>query len=265
MNKTIHDFFIPLDKNKFIEELKSKGIPEATIENIDWKKCINDGYCVYNDKIKNKTCFTKIKNKNNKLCSIHKNKKHEEEVDEINNMIKDIYIDKMEIEYDNYNSIDELDNISDTICDTEILEISDNNLKSKVFHLNDKNIENLLNELQMLMNDVNNYKKGKIDINNIFDSLLKYNKNIYNLDHKPHICISFLLQFFEELYEISNDFFRLIINDYNDFNVFIDLCKKWKKRIKEITQEIIQLPEYYKEYYVIINDKIDNNLFNISI
>lgn len=34
--------------------------------------------------------------------------------------------------------------------------------------------------------------------------------------------------------------------------------------MKEIFNEINILPEYYKEYYIIINNKIDNNLFKIN-
>lgn len=264
MNTIINNSFIPLNKNKFLDELKRLGIPKVTIENINWKNCIEDGYCIYNDKKEQKTCFTKIKNKGNNLCSIHKKKKYDEEIDEIGDMLKnmdiDVDTDKLNIlEYDN-NNTDYLDNISETICNTEIT-----NKNINCLHLSEEGINKLYNELKILLDEINNYKfkKSNNDINILYKSISNYNNSIYESEEEPHICISFLLQFFEELYEISNEFFDRIINNYDNFNIFIDLCKKWKIRIKEITKEFIILPNYYQEYYVIINKKINNNLFKI--
>jgi hypothetical protein len=39
------------------------------------------------------------------------------------------------------------------------------------------------------------------------------------------------------------------------------LCQKWKLRINEITKEIVLMPNYYQEYYSIMNKKIYDNLF----
>lgn len=256
MEIIINNSLIPLNKDKLLDELRRKGIPEATIESINWRNCIEDGYCIYNDKKKKKTCFTKIKNKNNNLCSIHKNKKQEiNDIDEIENMFKNIDIDK----YDN------IDDINETYCDTEIANISEliNKKYIDCLHLTENEINNLYNNLNILLDNINNYKKGFININILSECISNYSNNIYISEEEPHIYISFLLQFFEELYEISNCFLDNIINNYDNFNIFIELCQKWKIRIKEITNEIIIIPDYYQEYYCIINKKINNNLFKI--
>jgi hypothetical protein len=271
----INNSFIPLNKNKFLNELRKKGIPDATIDNINWLDCIEDGYCIYNNKKTNKTCLTKIQNKNNKLCSIHKKKKYEDEINEIGNMLKNINIDKSKSNnvknVDDDNNIDYLDSISETYCSTEITNIS--SLKDKeenhnerninCFHLDESGINNLSKNLNILLNDINDYKKGSSDITIIYKSILNFNKNLYNLEEEPYICMSLLLQFFEELYETSNCFLNLIIDNYENFNIFINLCQKWKIRIKEITTEMNLIPDYYQEYYTIINKKIDTNLFKI--
>lgn len=263
MNTIINNSFIPLNKNKFLEELRRKGIPDATIENINWRNCIEDGYCIYNDKKRQKTCFTKIQNKNNNLCSIHKKKKYEEEINEVNNMLKNMDIDDINME-ENINNMDHSDNISETICNSETVDTFDLIHKNiNGFHLNDKGINNLYNNLNILLDNINNYKKGFIDINILSKSISNYNNNIYESEEEPHICISFLLQFFEELYEVSNDFLNSIIRNYDNFDIFIELCKKWKIKLREITNEIIVIPDYYQEYYFIINKKINDHLFKI--
>jgi hypothetical protein len=266
MEIIINNSLIPLNKDKLLEELRKKGIPEATIESINWRNCIEDGYCIYNDKKRKKTCFTKIKNKNNNLCSIHKNKKQEiNDIDEIENMFKNMDIDKSDnIEYEN-NNMDCLDNISETYCNTEIANTSELNNKkyTDCLHLTENEINNLYNNLNILLDNINNYKKGLINMNILSECISNYNNNIYKVEEEPHICISFLLQFFEELYELSNCFLNNIINNYDNFNIFIELCQKWKMRIKEITNEIIIIPDYYQEYYCMINKKINNNLFKI--
>lgn len=244
MNTINNNSFIPLNKNKFLEELRKKGIPEATIESINWRNCIEDGYCVYNDKKRQRTCFTKIQNKNNNnnnLCSIHKKKKHkdyEDEINEIDNMLKNMDIDKINI-------------------------IEENNKNVNCIHLNEEGINKLYNNLNILLDNINNYKKGFINLNVLCKSILNYNKNIYESEEEVHICMSFLLQFFEELYETSNYFINSIIDNYDNFEIFIELCKKWKLRIQEISNELFIIPDYYQEYYCIINKKINNNLFKI--
>ena len=116
MDFIINNSFIPLNKNKFLEELKRLEIPKATMENINWKNCIEDGYCIYNNKKDQKTCFTKIKNMKNSLCSIHKNKKYDEEIKEIENMLENMDIDidtnKINNLYYSNSSIYYLDGIS---------------------------------------------------------------------------------------------------------------------------------------------------------
>lgn len=268
MDTIINNSFIPLNKNKFLVELKRLGIPKVTIENINWKNCIEEGYCIYNDKKDPKTCFTKIKNKSNNLCSIHKKKKLDEDINEIDNMLKnmdiDVDTDKLNIlEYNN--KMDYLDNISETICNTEISNNSEKNINNSCLHLSEEGINKLYNELKILLEEISNYKfkKSNNDINILYKSISNYNNNIYESEEEPHICISFLLQFFEELYEISNEFLDRIINSYDNFNIFIELCKKWKTKIKEITNELIIIPNYYQEYYVIINKKINDDLFKI--
>lgn len=271
MNTINNNSFIPLNKNKFLEELRKKGIPEATIESINWRNCIEDGYCVYNDKKRQRTCFTKIQNKNNNnnnLCSIHKKKKHkdyEDEINEIDNMLKNMDIDKINnIEYDDYSNIFCLDSISETICNTETINIiEENNKNVNCIHLNEEGINKLYNNLNILLDNINNYKKGFINLNVLCKSILNYNKNIYESEEEVHICMSFLLQFFEELYETSNYFINSIIDNYDNFEIFIELCKKWKLRIQEISNELFIIPDYYQEYYCIINKKINNNLFKI--
>lgn len=265
----INDSFMPINKKKFLEELRKKGIPEATIESINWKNCIEDGYCIYNDKRRKKTCFAKIKNKNNNLCSIHKNRKNRKqeinEIDEIENMLKNMDLDKSKnIEHEK-NNIDYLDSISETYCNTETSNTLELNIKKPIecLHLSENGINKLYNNLNILLDNINNYKKGLININGLFECILRYNENVYKCEEGPHVCISFLLQFFEEFHETSNCFLNNIIDNYDNFNMFIELCQKWKVRIKEIANEIIVIPDYYQEYYCIINKKIDNDLFKM--
>ena len=59
MEIIINNSLIPLNKDKLLEELRKKGIPEATIESINWKNCIEDGYCIYNDKKEQKHVLLK--------------------------------------------------------------------------------------------------------------------------------------------------------------------------------------------------------------
>lgn len=255
----VDNSFIPLNKNSFLDELKRLGIPYATIEKINWKNCIHEGYCDYNDTKKQKLCLTKIQNKNEKLCSIHRKRKYVNEIDEIDDMLKNMEIDEIDNTYN-------LDNLTDTVCDTEIETITDLDStykKNKFINLNEKSIDSLFNNTNILLDNIDKYKKNKIDIEGLYNSILNYNKEIYKSDDEPYIGISYLLQFFEEFYEISNDFLYSIINNYENFDMFLDLCQRWKLRINEITKEIVLIPNYYQEYYSIINKKIDDNLFKV--
>lgn len=256
----INNSFIPLNKYNFLDELKRLGIPDATIENINWRNCIKDGYCIYNDKKNKELCLTKIHNKDENLCSIHRKRKYINEIEEIDNMLKNMEIEVI----DEPLNINFLDNLTETICDTELETIIDidETKDDKFINLDEKNIELLFNNTNILLNNIDRYKRKDIDINNLCKYILEYNKEIYKSSDEPYIHISYLLQFFEELYEISNDFLNSIINNYNNYDIFINLCKKWKQRINEIIKEIIIIPDYYQEYYGIIYKKIDNNLFN---
>jgi hypothetical protein len=169
-----------------------------------------------------------------------------------------------DIEHEN-NNIDYLDAISETYCNTETANTLELNIKKPIecLHLSENGINKLYNNLNILLDNINNYKKGLININGLFEYILKYNENVYKSEEEPHVCISFLLQFLEEFHETSNYFLNNIINNYYNFNMFIELCQKWKVRIKEITNEIIVIPDYYQEYYCIINKKIDNDLFKM--
>jgi hypothetical protein len=259
INMFVDNSFIPLNKNSFLDELKRLGIPYATIEKINWKNCIHEGYCVYNDPKKQKLCLTKIQNKNEKLCSIHRKRKYVNEMEEIDDMLKNMEIDEIDNTYN-------LDNLTETVCDTEIETITDLDStykKNNFINLNEKSIDSLFNNTNILLDNIDKYKKNKIDIEGLYKTILNYNKEIYKSDDEPYISISYLLQFFEELYEISNDFLYSIINNYESFDMFLDLCQRWKLRINEITKEIVLMPNYYQEYYSIMNKKIDDNLFNV--
>jgi hypothetical protein len=255
----INNSFIPLNKCDFLNELKRLGIPEATIENINWKNCIKNGYCTYNDKKKRELCLTKIHNKDENLCSIHRKRKYINEIEEIDNMLKNMEIEKIEEPL----NINCLDNLTETMCDTEIETIIDidESINDKFINLDEKSIEILFNNTNILLDNFNKYKRNNIDVHDLCKHILEYNKEIYKSYDEPYIHISYLLQFLEELYEISNDFVNSIINNYNNHDMFFNLCKKWKLRINEIIKEIIIIPNYYQEYYGIINKKIDNNLF----
>ena len=112
-----------------------------------------------------------------------------------------------------------------------------NILMSNAFiNLNEKSIDSLFNNTNILLDNIDKYKKNKIDIEGLYNSILNYNKEIYKSDDEPYIGISYLLQFFEEFYEISNDFLYSIINNYENFDMFLDLCQRWKLRINEITK-----------------------------
>lgn len=255
----VDNSFIPLNKNSFLDELKRLGIPYATIEKINWKNCIHEGYCIYNDNKKPKYCLTKIHNKKEILCSIHRNRNinYINEVEEIDDMLKNMEIDEIHNTYI-------LDNLTETVCNTEIETITDldSSYKNNNFiKLDEKSIDSLFNNTNILLDNINKYKKNKIDISGLYKTILNYNKEIYKSDDEPYIGISYLLQFFEELYEISNDFLYSIINNYENKDMFLVLCQKWKLRISEITKEIILMPNYYQEYYSIMNKKIYDNLF----
>ena len=105
---------------------------------------------------------------------------------------------------------------------------------------------------------MNNYKNGDIDMNLLCRSILNYNNILYEIEEEPHVCISFMLQFLEEIYEVSNDFFNSILYKSVDFDAIINLCKKWKYKIIEIINDMHVIPE---EYICIMNKKINNNLF----
>lgn len=257
----VDNSFIPLNKNSFLDELKRLGIPYATIEKINWKSCIHEGYCIYNDNKKQKYCLTKIHNKKEKLCSTHRNRKRKyvNEIEEIDDMLKNMEIDEIDNTYN-------LDNLTETVSDTEletIMDLDSTYKKNNFLNLDEKSIDSLFNNTNILLDNIDKYKKNKIDIEGLYKTILNYNKEIYKSDDQPYIGISYLLQFFEELYEISNDFLDSIINNYENFDMFLDLCQKWKLRINEITKEIVFIPNYYQEYYGIMNKKIDDNLFKV--
>lgn len=258
----INDSFIPLNKNYLLDELKRLGIPDAVMENINWKKCISNGYCKYNDDKKRKLCLTKIHKKDNDLCSIHIKRKRNyvNEIEEIDNMFEKMEIEELEdplvISFE--------DNLTSTISDTEIETVIDLNETNnyKFIKLDDTNIEKLINNTNLLLNNFNEYKNNNIDVYDLSKNICRYNEELYKTPDEPYIHISYLLQFLEELYEISNDFLNSMMSNYNNCDMFLKLCKEWKIKIKDIIREIIIIPNYYQEYYGIINKKIDNNLFN---
>lgn len=262
MNNIDNNEFLPLNKNKLLNELIRLGVPDATILKIRWSSCIEDGYCTFTEKKKKKICFTKTHKKNN-LCSIHKNKNINQEIDKIENMLENMNIDSIENDIF-YNSMD-VDNLTDTMCNTEA---SDTKYFEKetvsCFHLSEKNIDRLYEMSGILSKEIENYKIKKNkkinDLNILYKTIYNYNNTLYEMDKEPHISISFLLQFFEELYETSNEFFGKIMTNYGDIDLFLEICKKWKNEIKEMTEEIIRLPDYYNEYFTIINTYIDNKL-----
>jgi hypothetical protein len=260
----INNSFIPLNKSYFVNELKRLGIPDAVIENINWKNCISNGYCKYNDKKNIKLCLTKIHKKEGNLCSIHIKRKRNyvNEIEEIDNMLEKMEIEELEDPLI-FNCEDNLTNI---MSDTEIETVIDFNETNnyKFINLDDTNIEKIFNNTKILLNNFNEYKKNNIDVHDLSKNILEYNKELYKSSDEPYIHISYLLQFLEELYEISNDFLNSMMSNYNNCDVFFKLCQEWKLRIKDIIKEIIIIPNYYKEYYGIINKKIDNNLFNFK-
>lgn len=255
----LNNTFIPLNKNSFLVELRRLGVPDATIEKINWKNCIHEGYCVYNDPKKQILCLTKIQNKNEKLCSVHRKRKYVNEIDEVDNMFKSMEIDENPNMEDINDLIDASNIGSETIIDIE------ENRNDNFINLDERNIEKLFSITNSLLNNIDKYKENSININDLCKCISEYNNEIYKNDYKkndgPYIHITYLMQFFEELCEISNDFLISIINNYCNFDIVLNLCKKWKLRINEITKELIYFPDYYQEYYIIINKKIDNNLF----
>lgn len=259
----INNSFIPLNKSYFLNELKRLGIQDAVIENINWKKCISNEYCKYDDKKKKNICLTKIHKKKGDLCSIHIKRKYVNEIEEIDNMFENMEIENIEDPL----TFSFEDKLSNTMSDTEIETVIDFNETNnyKFIKLDDTNIEKIFNNTNILLNKFNEYKKNNIDIHDLSKNILEYNKELYKSSDEPYIHISYLLQFLEELYEISNDFLNSMMSNYNNCDVFFKLCQEWKIRIKEIIKEIIIIPNYYKEYYGIINKKIDNNLFNFKI
>lgn len=225
--------YLPINKEKLIKELKEKGIDDNNINNIDWTKCIKEDYCSYINK-KGFICLTKKKDKTIKFCKLHNNENNEIEIIEEN-----------------------IKNIS----------IKDEKSLNKCFYLDDLNIDKLYIKTKELTNIIKNYKEGNTDINQLSTGLINYNNLIYETEKEPYISISYFLQMLEEVYETSNCFFDTLFYDTkinNDYNLFLETCEKWKSRMKEIFNEINILPEYYKEYYIIINNKIDNNLFKIN-
>lgn len=95
--------FLPINKNKIIQELKENGIPIQVINNINWINCIEEGYCIYNDEINN-LCLTKIKDKKGYICSVHKKKKKSNIIDNIIDKFKNINIDENKDNYTNLKS-----------------------------------------------------------------------------------------------------------------------------------------------------------------
>lgn len=137
---------------------------------------------------------------------------------------------------------------------------------NKCFYLDDHNIDKLYIKTKELTNVIKNCKDGTLEFNHLCNALIEYNNFMYKTETEPYISISYFLQLLEEIYETSNGFFDSLLYDpknHDDYDIFLKTCKKWKLRIKEVINEINVLPEYYKEYYIILNRKIDDNLFKI--
>lgn len=92
--------FLPINKNKIVQELKENGIPIQVINNINWINCIEEGYCIYNDDFDN-LCLTKIKDKKGYICSVHKKKKKTNIIDNIIYKFKNINLDENKDNYTN--------------------------------------------------------------------------------------------------------------------------------------------------------------------
>src|ERR1700730_10996187 len=258
----IDNIYIPININIFIQELKSKGIPDATIECIDWEKCVHEEYCRYKDtrKNNNKLCLTKMQNKNRNFCSMHKNKKFNNEIDnimdDIENNFKKIFIS------DDFNDSDNISESNYSIYTNNIFDEKTINTFTSIeeanqnIHLNDKKINQMHINLSKLLIDVEHYQKNETTIDVVCKSIINYSNILYENDDEPHICISFLLQFLEDFYEVCNDFFDNIINKYDNIDEFINICFKWKIKINDIIKDSYIIPE---EYVCIINKNLFRN------
>src|ERR1700730_4053363 len=160
---------LPVNINVLITELKSKGIPDATIENINWKKCIHPAYCTYKNLNTKKFCLAKIQNKKEKFCSIHRNKKNEE-IDDIEYSLKNISI-KDELDEEVISSFTDVDILSesnytntnsfyDNVTDTTYTNISTFNYLPKLFHLNINKINKLHENIKDLLIKFEDYEKN---------------------------------------------------------------------------------------------------------
>lgn len=233
----IKNKYLPINTFMLIKELKRKGISDNIIENINWNDFIQEDYCNYLN-YNGKLCLLRKEDKKLKFCSTHNNIKNE--------------LSKYELKI-----------IEEKIKDMKINNNSTKNHKS-CFYLNEDNIEKLYTKTNELINVLKKYKKGDIDFNILCNVIIDFNNIIYESENEPYISISYFLQMLEEIYEISNEFFdKLLYNDdiYNDHDKFLETCKKWKKRLQETIHEINLLPDYYKEYYILINKKIEKHLF----
>lgn len=224
--------YLPINKQNLIKELIKNGIDINVINIIDWTKCIKEEYCSH---VNNKgiICLSKKENKTIKFCNLHK-----DEIKIIEEDIKNMNINN------------------------DVNEISFN----KCFYLDDHNIDKLYIKTKELTNVIKNCKDGTLEFNHLCNAMIEYNNLMYKTETEPYISISYFLQLLEEIYETSNGFFDSLLYDsknHDDYDIFLKTCKKWKLRIKEVINEINVLPEYYKEYYIILNRKIDDNLFKI--